>query len=136
MAYQPYYNQFYGYQQPQYQPQPIQQPMQMMPRLQGKCVENIDVVKAMDIPLDGSISYFPIADGSAIVTKQLQMDGTSKTIVYVPMKAVEKEEKQEQITVNDFDELFKKYDYSDKFEDLKDEIEKLKETLKSEKTKK
>ena len=52
--------------------------------LLGKAVESIDVVKATDIPLDGSISYFPLTDGSAIVSKQLQNDGTSKIIVYKP----------------------------------------------------
>ena len=29
--------------------------------LNGKQVDSIDVVKATDIPLDGSVSYFPIA---------------------------------------------------------------------------
>ena len=52
--------------------------------LLGKAVESIDVVKAMDLPLDGSISYFPLTDGSAIVSKQLQTDGTSKIIIYRP----------------------------------------------------
>lgn len=50
--------------------------------LQGKSVESVEVVKAMDIPLDGSISYFPLTDGTAIITKQLQQDGTSKIITY------------------------------------------------------
>ena len=50
---------------PTYQPQ-----MQLTKTncLLGKSVDNIDVVKAMDIPLDGSISYFPLTDGSAIVS--------------------------------------------------------------------
>lgn len=52
--------------------------------LQGKMIDNIEVVKAIDIPLDGSTSYFPLADGSAIVSKQLQQDGTSKIIIYKP----------------------------------------------------
>ena len=66
-----------------------QQPMQLAKPsgLLGKSVDNIDVVKATDIPLDGSISYFPLTDGSAIVSKQLQMDGTSKMVVYKPAKA-------------------------------------------------
>ena len=38
----------------------------------------------MDIPLDGSISYFPLIDGSAIITKQVQNDGTSKIMIYKP----------------------------------------------------
>ena len=100
----------YGYN-PYYQPQRFQnvdqQNQQSMmttyqPPLQltkpttllGKSVDNIDVVKATDIPLDGSISYFPLTDGSAIVTKQLQMDGTSKTIIYKPVKEEGKEEPQ------------------------------------------
>lgn len=76
---------------PQYTPpQTIyKQPM----GLQGKSVDSIDVVKAMDIPLDGTISYFPLTNGTAIVTKQLQQDGTSKTIVYEPVN----EEKKEQV---------------------------------------
>lgn len=76
-------------------PQFAQQPQQSYPQnpqsypqpslgLQGKSVESLDVVRAMDIPLDGSISYFPLTDGSAIITKQLQQDGTSKTIIYKP----------------------------------------------------
>ena len=76
-------------------PQFAQQPQQSYPQnpqsypqpslgLQGKLVDSIEVVKAIDIPLDGSTSYFALTDGSAIVTKQLQSDGTSKTIIYKP----------------------------------------------------
>ena len=54
--------------------------------LQGKSIDNLEVVKAMDIPLDGSISYFPLVDGSAIVTKQLQQDGTSKITIFKPIE--------------------------------------------------
>ena len=68
------YNQFYRgpFVQPQtYQPQsqPTYQPQQPV-GIQGKTVDSLEVVKAMDIPLDGSISYFPLVDGSAIITKQ------------------------------------------------------------------
>ena len=63
------------YQREMYQPRPVV-------GIQGKTIDNIEVVKAIDIPLDGSISYFPLADGSAIVSKQLQQDGTSKIIIY------------------------------------------------------
>lgn len=76
-------------------PQFSQQPQQSYPQnpqsypqqvlgLQGKTVESFEVAKVMEIPLDGSTSFFPLADGSAIITKQLQQDGTSKTIVYKP----------------------------------------------------
>lgn len=81
----PYFNPYFT--------QQAQQPQQIMSmrynNLQGKSIDNLEVVKAMDIPLDGSISYFPLVDGSAIVTKQLQQDGTSKITIFKPIEAEE-----------------------------------------------
>ena len=139
--YQPmqYANQFYQ--------QPIQQPMQQRVQseqfinnnksigLQGKLVDSVDVVKAIDIPLDGSISFFPLTDGTAIITKQLQQDGTSKTIIYKPMEenkidnvtqfvtSSELEERISKIKTLDYKEDIKKINR--KLEDLTDEIEKI-----------
>jgi hypothetical protein len=48
--------------------------------------------------LTGSVSYFPLTNGTAIVTKQLQQDGTSKTIIYKPIK--EEQEKKEEVKIN------------------------------------
>ena len=82
------YNPYYGqqtYTPPRYQPMEPQYMTQQPKGLLGKSVDSVDVVKAIDIPLDGSVSYFPLTDGSAIVTKQLQMDGTSKIMVYKPI---------------------------------------------------
>lgn len=116
MNYYPNYNQFYQpqmrMQQPMQQPitqqiqQPIVQPVQPIQNigLQGKSVDSIDVVKAMDIPLDGTVSYFPLTDGTAIVSKQLQMDGTSKTVIYKPIK----EENKEVIQNNTNEDLINK----------------------------
>ena len=36
----------------------------------GKIVDSIDVVKATDVPMDGSMYYFPKADGTEIFGKQ------------------------------------------------------------------
>lgn len=77
----PYFN-------PYFNPQQMQTPMKSN-NLQGKSIDNLEVVKAMDIPLDGSISYFPLTDGTAIVTKQLQQDGTSKIVIYKPIENAE-----------------------------------------------
>ena len=102
--------------------------------LLGKAVESIDVVKAMDIPLDGSISYFPLTDGTAIVSKQLQNDGTSKVTVYKPVE----ESKKEAVRFATFEELqeaINDIDLSD-IQDLKDELRDLKKQLKELKTKK
>lgn len=117
---------------------PIQNPMQNSPLqnrqfLNGKSVDSIDVVKAMDIPLDGSISYFPIADGSAIVTKQLQTDGTSKTIVYRPVNE-EKKDTPVYVTMPELEKTISELDFGD-IEDIKDELKEVKKELKELKNK-
>ena len=117
------YNTYNPYMQPRFQPMPQQyeqpqQPASIINRssLNGKIVDSIDVVKATDVPFDGSVSYFPLADGSGIVTKQLQMDGTSKIMVYKPVENEKIETKY--ITYEDFDNEIKK---------LRAEISKLQE---------
>ena len=112
---------------------PIQQPNTQLGLL-GKSVDSIEVVKAMDIPLDGSTSYFPLTDGSAIVTKKLQNDGTSKTIVYRPIKE-EEEQGPKYATIDEVKKEINKIDLSE-LDDLKDEIKELKKELKDIKNKK
>lgn len=104
--------------------------------LLGKVVDSIDVVKAIDIVLDGSINYFPLVDGSAIVTKQLQNDGTSKTTIYKPVD----EENKNISTYVTFDELDKKIDELEMIDindinDLKDEIKNLRKEIEKLKSK-
>ena len=82
-----YYNPYQYYTPPNYN----QQNMQPQKNLQGKQVDNIDVVRATEIPFDGSISYFPLTDGSAILTKQLMQDGTSRINVYKPIEEVKED---------------------------------------------
>ena len=120
---------------PQYQPQTtdymnqIQNAYQKPLGLQGKTVDNIEVVKATDIPLDGSVSYFPLVDGSAIVTKQLQADGTSRMVVYKPIETQQPKQVEVQgtyITEKELDEKLSKLDNKE----LKEEIEKMKKQIK------
>ena len=108
-----------------------QQPIQLTKpsSLLGKSVDNIDVVKATDIPLDGSISYFPLTDGSAIVSKQLQMDGTSKMVVYKPVKE-DSDDSKKFVTFEEMQSELAKIDILD-LEDLKDEVKEIKKQLKS-----
>jgi hypothetical protein len=119
------------------QPQPYiptMQPINNPTSLLGKAVESIDVVKAMDIPFDGSISYFPLTDGSAIITKQLQTDGTSKMVVYKPVQ----EDKKDAIqfaTLEDIENAINDLDLSD-IQDLRDDVKEIKKQLKEFKTKK
>lgn len=132
-TYNPYLNRYYG----QQQPQPMEMPMaqQTMPqmainRLNGKQVDSIEVVKATDISLDGSVNYFPLIDGSAIITKQLMKDGTSKLTIYEPKK--DKDIKY--VTSDELDEKVKDYEeLEEQLEDIKKELKDIKNKLKTKK---
>lgn len=113
--------------QEQYQPtQPMQYTRPSV--LQGKTVDNIEVVKAIDIPLDGSVSYFPLADGTAIVSKQLQQDGTSRLIVYKALTGEEKQSETRYITENDLKAQFDDFNAKG-IKDIRDEIKSLKKQI-------
>ena len=116
--YNPYYNNRYI---------PEQMPNNRL-YLNGKIVDSIDAVKATDVQFDGSISYFPLANGSAIITKQLQSDGTSKIVIYKPEKM---SDDVKYVTIED---LNKKID-SIKFDDIKEDILNLKKEFKELKNK-
>ena len=77
--------------------------------------------------LDGSVSYFPIADGSAIVSKQLQSDGASKTIVYMPVSDENMPKIEKYITVDKFNEEMAKIENSG----ISDEIKGIKRQIKN-----
>ena len=114
---------------PQYIPQIPQIPQNNNTNyLLGKSVDSVDVVRAMDIPLDGSTSYFPLTDGSAIVTKKLLNDGTSKTTIYKPV-AEENVEQPKYITLDEVKELIPDIDLSE-LDDLKDELKSIRKQLK------
>ena len=138
--YNPYMNRFYGQQQaniPQPMDLPIQQqnaPQMALNRqniLYGKQVDSLEVVKAIDIPLDGSVSYFPLTNGSAIVTKQLQQDGTSKITIYEPKT---QKDDIKFATIEDVDKRLEKLDFSE-IDDLKEDLNDLKKELKDIKNK-
>lgn len=141
------YNNPYFNPQQRYQPMPTMNPQvsaqPYMPTvatptpqisLLGKVVDSIEVVKAMDIPLDGSVSYFPLTDGTAIVSKQLQMDGTSKTVIYKPIKE-EGNETMKFVTFEDMKKEINKIDLSDLEEEIKDLRSELKDIQKKLKSK-
>ena len=118
----PYFNPYFTPQQPQ-----TTMPTMKFNSLQGKSIDNLEVVKAMDIPLDGSISYFPLVDGSAIVTKQLQQDGTSKITIYKPIEADEAATVK-YATIEDIEKYIKGIKMPD-MKPLQDEIKTLKKQI-------
>lgn len=79
----------------QYQ-QSLQQPMQNVLTNQipgttqqytpmGKIIENVDVLKTTEVPMDGNIYYFPKADGSEIYSKQWLANGTTRILTFKPI---------------------------------------------------
>ena len=127
----PYQNQYMpnnynSYYQNQPRAQEQFQPYVRQSGLQGKIVTSIDEVKAIDIPLDGSTSFFALADGSAVVSKQLQQDGKSKTIIYVPQE--DKQVETKYITENELKAQFGEFNHKD-IKDIKDEIKSLKKQI-------
>lgn len=110
--------------------QPFIQPLQNTHQgLLGKQVESIDVVKATEVPFDGSVSYFPLSDGTSIITKKIQNDGTSKITIYKPVSENEKEEPR-YATVKDIERAIDKIDLGD-LQQIKDDLSSIKQQLKN-----
>ena len=67
---------------------PIQQQQPIAPRiapiLKGRPVTSIEEVRATSVDFDGSVSYFPDLANNKIYTKQINIDGTAKILMYEP----------------------------------------------------
>lgn len=75
---QPYVNPYYQYQQQRFQP--VEQPQ----GINGKIIQNVENITANDVPMDGSVAFFPKQDMSEIYAKTWNTDGTIKTVVFKP----------------------------------------------------
>ncbi len=84
-AYQPAYNPMQNIQRFQ-QPQ---QPEQIQQGIFGKVVQSQDMIVANDVPMNGSVAFFPKSDLSEIYAKQWSADGTISTMVFKPDKKEE-----------------------------------------------
>lgn len=147
---QPYVNPNYFNQYPQYQNpyfdrlQNLQQFQQAMHQPQfvpmGKVVESLEMVKSIDIPMDGNSYYFPKADGTEIYSKRWLANGTTETIAYKPVldtfNASGIESTNEGLKIDSaafgaFTEVLDK-----RFADLKEQIDGIAKAIKPVKTKK
>lgn len=76
------------YQQPDQIQQPqMQQPMTQPIGINGRVVQAVENINANEVPMDGSMAFFPKQDLSEIYVKGWNADGTIKTIVYKPYTA-------------------------------------------------
>lgn len=93
-AYSPqgFYPQQYGNYAPYQQIQQRFQPQEQYPAIQnqqaiglnGRIVQVVENINANEVPMDGSMAFFPKQDLSEIYVKGWNADGTIKTIVYKP----------------------------------------------------
>lgn len=64
-----------------------QQPEQMQQGIFGKVVQSQDSIVANDVPMNGSVAFFPKSDLSEIYAKQWSADGTISTMVFKPIQS-------------------------------------------------
>ena len=124
-AYAPYQQ----IQQQRFQPQEQYQAMQNQQAigLNGRIVQVVENINANEVPMDGSMAFFPKQDLSEIYVKGWNADGTIKTIVYKPqidnksVQAVNSSFDTEKLKIDlsdestavfmqKFDEIFNKFD--------------------------
>lgn len=63
-----------------------QQPEQMQQGIFGKVVQSQDSIVANDVPMNGSVAFFPKSDLSEIYAKQWSADGAISTMVFKPVQ--------------------------------------------------
>lgn len=59
--------------------------------LPGRQISSIDEIMPNDVPMDGSVSFFPVRDGSCVYAKFWNRQGTIDTIKFVPAVATSAE---------------------------------------------
>lgn len=65
-------------------PQQPQQTSQQPQRLVGRTVASAQEVTPQEVPMDGSLALFPLADGSAVIGKRWTPEGTIAEVRFVP----------------------------------------------------
>lgn len=93
----------------------------------GKIVENLDIVKAMDIPMDGNTYYFPRADGTELYSKQWMANGQTRILTFKPVLNDSNSSVSQKTESLDLDII---KGFSDKLDALTDKIEKLEKYIK------
>ena len=89
-GYNPYqYNPVQRFQEQQLPQQPVQQVpqqqnLQTQAGINGRMVAAVEQIAANDVPMDGSVAFFPKQDLTEIYAKQWGADGSIKTVVYKP----------------------------------------------------
>lgn len=126
-----YFNQFPQFQNPYYE---------RTHHALGKVVESVDMVRAIDIPMDGNMYFFPKADGTEVFSKRWLPNGTTEITSYKPQNcdfnASVSRMSTDDVKIDsrafcEFTEAFEKG-----FSELKEQVEAISRVLTKTKTKK
>lgn len=126
------YNPMQRFQEQQLPQQPVQQVpqqqnLQIQAGINGRMVAAVEQIAANDVPMDGSVAFFPKQDLTEIYAKQWGADGSIKTVVYKPYtepknnQGINNSENIENLKIDlsdestavfmqKFDEIFNKFD--------------------------
>lgn len=66
--------------------QNIPQRIQQEPQIMGKIVQNAEMITANDVPLNGTVAFFPKQDLSEIYAKSWTADGAIRTMTFKPIQ--------------------------------------------------
>lgn len=118
--YNPYIQQQRGYQQ---QEIPVQQyqPVQQQIGINGKVIQTVENITANDVPMDGSVAFFPKNDLSEIYAKKWNSDGTICTVLFKPILNNKSTETVENSEINSTEKLTKTV--MERFDELEKRID-------------
>ena len=60
-------------------------PYQQNQGIAGKMIADLNQITANDVPMDGSVAFFPKQDLSEVYAKSWNADGTIRTVTYKPV---------------------------------------------------
>ena len=58
---------------------------QIVQGINGKIIAEMSQITANDVPMDGSVAFFPKQDLSEVYAKSWNADGTIRTVTYKPV---------------------------------------------------
>ena len=68
--------------------------------INGRYVQNPNEIRPGEIPMDGTVSFFPLSDNSAIIGKMWDQNGNIKEVRYLPDYILEAKLKEFQDSQN------------------------------------
>lgn len=105
---------------------------QIVQGINGKIITEMSQITANDVPMDGSVAFFPKQDLSEVYAKSWNADGTIRTVTYKPV--LDNEPKNvptdtEKLKCDLSDEATQ--GIMDKFEEISDRLGQLEKSLQS-----